>query len=183
MDYTININDFHGPMDLLLHLVKSSKMDIYEINTSVIIEEYLNYIKKMQNLNIDIASEFLVMAATLVHLKSKMLIGIKEENEKEEELEYDINTEEDLKNRIIEYEKYKNMSEIFKELEDKRSDFYTKSPENLSEYKNDAITKDGNVTLKDLVDAFLAYQERINMQKPLQTKITHKEISVEERII
>ena len=152
------------------------------INTSVIIEEYLNYIKKMQNLNIDIASEFLVMAATLVHLKSKMLIGIKEENEKEEELEYDINTEEDLKNRIIEYEKYKNMSEIFKELEDKRSDFYTKSPENLSEYKNDAITKDGNVTLKDLVDAFLAYQERINMQKPLQTKITHKEISVEERI-
>ena len=73
MDYLIDINNFHGPLDLLLHLVKSTEMDIYEINTSVIIEEYLNYINKMQDLNIDVASEFLVMASSLVHLKSKML--------------------------------------------------------------------------------------------------------------
>ena len=182
MDYTVNINDFHGPMDLLLHLVKTAKMDIYEINTSIIIEGYLNFIKKMQDLNIDIASEFLVMAATLVHLKSKLLIGIKDELDNNEELEYDINTEDDLKKRIIEYDKYKNMSEIFKKLEDKRSDFYTKSPESLAEYANTTCVSNGNVTIDDLVDAFLAYQERINMQKPLQTKITKKEISIEERI-
>ena len=182
MDYTVNINDFHGPMDLLLHLVKTAKMDIYEINTSIIIEGYLNFIKKMQDLNIDIASEFLVMAATLVHLKSKLLIGIKDELDNNEELEYDINTEDDLKKRIIEYDKYKNMSEIFKKLEDKRSDFYTKSPESLAEYTNTTCVSNGNVTIDDLVDAFLAYQERINMQKPLQTKITKKEISIEERI-
>ena len=78
MDYKIAINDFEGPLDLLLHLVKEMKMDIYEIDTSVIIEEYLKYIENMQDLNIDIASEFLVMAAELIHLKSKMLLIINE---------------------------------------------------------------------------------------------------------
>ena len=116
MDYLIDINNFHGPLDLLLHLVRSTEMDIYEIDTSVIIEKYLDYIEKMQEINIDIASEFLVMAATLVHLKSKMLIGATEETT-EEEQEFEINSEEDLKNRILEYEKYKNMTEVFKELE------------------------------------------------------------------
>ena len=85
MDYKITINDFEGPLDLLLHLVKEMKMDIYEIDTSVIIEEYLKYIENMQDLNIDIASEFLVMAAELIHLKSKMLLNIKEEAEETDE--------------------------------------------------------------------------------------------------
>ena len=119
MDYLIDINNFHGPLDLLLHLVKSTEMDIYEINTSVIIEEYLNYINKMQDLNIDVASEFLVMASSLVHLKSKMLIGETDEK-KEEENEFEITSEEDLKNKIIEYEKYKTITETFKELEEKK---------------------------------------------------------------
>lgn len=184
MDYLVNINDFHGPLDLLLHLVKTAKMDIYEINTNVIIEEYLAYIEKMQNLNIDIASEFLVMATSLIHLKSKMLLGLKEENEElNNEDEFGINSEEDLKNRIIEYEKYKNVTNIFKDLEDKRSNFYTKSPESLTPYIDETISKDSNVSIDDLVAAFLAYQERLNYQKPLHTKITHRELSVEDKIL
>ena len=75
MKYQVAVNDFEGPMDLLLHLVKEMKMDIYEIQTGVIIEEYLNYIHSLHVLNIDIASEFLVMASELIHLKSKMLIN------------------------------------------------------------------------------------------------------------
>ncbi len=182
MDYLIDINNFHGPLDLLLHLVRSTEMDIYEIDTSVIIEKYLDYIEKMQEVNIDIASEFLVMAATLVHLKSKMLIGATEEVA-EEETEFAINSEEDLKNRILEYEKYKNMTEVFKELEEKRGDFYTKDPMSLKEFTDKTITNDGSVTIDDLVNAFLAYQERINYLKPIHTKITKKEISVEDRIV
>lgn len=182
MDYLIDINNFHGPLDLLLHLVRSTEMDIYEIDTSVIIEKYLNYIEKMQEINIDIASEFLVMAATLVHLKSKMLIGATEETT-EEENEFEINSEEDLKNRILEYEKYKNMTEVFKELEEKRNDFYTKEPMPLKEFTDKTITNDGSVTLEDLINAFLSYQERINYLKPVHTKITKKEINVEDRII
>ncbi len=181
MDYLIDINDFHGPLDLLLHLVRKTEMDIYTIDTSVIIEEYLNYINKMQDLNIDIASEFLVMAASLVHLKSKMLIGSTEEIE-ESENEFEINSEDELKAKIIEYEKYKNMTEIFKELEENRNDFYTKEPVSLKEYTNQTISNDGSVTIDDLVNALLAYQERLNYQKPIHTKITKRELSVEERI-
>ena len=182
MDYLIDIHNFHGPLDLLLHLVRSTEMDIYEIDTNVIIEEYLNYIKKMQDLNIDVASEFLVMAATLVHLKSKMLIGNKDEEENNEE-EYEINSEEELKQRILDYEKYKNMTEVFKELEEKRGDFFTKGPSSLKEYTDKTLTNDGSVTLDDLVNALLAFQDRLNEQKPLHTKITKKELSIEERMI
>lgn len=182
MDYIIDINNFHGPLDLLLHLVKSKEQDIYEIPMSLIIEEYLTYINKMQDLNIDIASEFLVMAASLVYLKSKMLIG-KTEDTPEEENEFDIQSEEDLKNRIIEYEKYKNITEVFKGLEEKRNEFYTKGPTFLKEFTNETVSNDGSVTIEDLVKAFLAYKERINDQKPINTRITRKELSVEDRMV
>ena len=168
MDYKITINDFEGPLDLLLHLVKEMKMDIYEIDTSVIIEEYLKYIENMQDLNIDIASEFLVMAAELIHLKSKMLLNIKEEAE-------------DLKNKIIEYEKFKNMSEIFKSLEETRNEVYTKVPENLSKITDTTITNDGSISLQDLIDAFTSFQSRLKYSKPLNTRITKKELSVAKR--
>ncbi len=182
MEYLVDIENFHGPLDLLLHLVRSQEMDIYEINTSVIIESYLNYINKLQDLNINIASEFLVMAATLIHLKSKMLLGTTEEKD-EEENEFSINNEEDLKNRLIEYEKIKNITGKFKELEEKRLDFYTKTPLNIKEYSDTSLINDGSVTTDDLVNAFLAYQERINYQKPITTRITKKELSIEDRII
>lgn len=181
MDYIVDINDFHGPLDLLLHLVKSSEMDIYSINTSLIIEKYLEYINKMQDLNIDIASSFIVMAATLIHLKSKMLIGKLDENE-EEDNEFDINSEEDLKNRIIEYEKYKNMTEVFKELEENRNKFYTKAPVSLKEFTDSVLTNDGSITTDDLVNAFLMFKERIALEKPVNTKITRRELSVEDKI-
>ena len=179
LDYKITINDFEGPLDLLLHLVKETKMDIYEIDTSVIIEEYLKYIESMQDLNIDIASEFLVMAAELIHLKSKMLINIKEETEETDE--YSINSEEDLKNKIIEYEKFKNMSELFKDLEATRSEVYTKVPENLAKITDTTLVNDGSVTIDDLMNAFLAYQQRLKLAKPVNTRITKKELSVSDR--
>lgn len=182
MDYLVDIKNFHGPLDLLLHLVRSKEQDIYEINTSEIIEEYLHYINKMQDLNIDIASEFLVMAASLIHLKSRMLLGATEEPT-EEENEFQIQSEEDLKEKILEYEKYKNMTSLFKELEEKRSDFYTKTPSSLKEFTDQKVTNDGSVTLEDLIQAFLDYQKRINYQKPVQTKITRKELHVEDQII
>jgi len=96
MNYHISINNFEGPLDLLLHLVKEMKMDIYEINTNIIIEEYLKYIHSLQELNIDIASDFLVMASELIHLKSKMLIG----KSLEEEIIYQQEIVDKLKNYL-----------------------------------------------------------------------------------
>ena len=75
MIYNFCINDFEGPLDVLLHLVKESKMDIYEINISSIIDQYLDFIHNLEDNNIDIASEYLVMASELIHLKSKLLLN------------------------------------------------------------------------------------------------------------
>lgn len=179
MDYKITINDFEGPLDLLLHLIKETKMNIYEVDMSIIIEEYLKYVESMQDLNIDVASEFLVMAAELIHLKSKMLINIKDEVEESDE--YSINSEEDLKQKLAEYEKFKNMSELFKNLEESRKEVYTKVPENLKDIADSNLTNDGSISLQDLLDAFLEYKKRLAYQRPINTKITKKELSVSDR--
>lgn len=176
----IMINDFEGPLDLLLHLVKTSKMDIYEISTTYIIEEYLKYINAMQDLNIDVASEYLVMAAELIHLKSKMLINLEDEEENADD-EFTISSEEDLKRRIIEYEKYKKSTDSFRKLEENRKEYLTRSPENISEYSKD-IKYNMDLSIEDLINAFLEYRKRLDKEKPLETKITRKELSVKERI-
>lgn len=174
------INDFEGPLDLLLHLVKSSKMDIYQIDTYVVIEKYLEFINTLDKNDLDDASEYLVMAAELIHLKSKLLIN--EQLEEETDDEYSINSEEDLKNKLIEYEKYKELSDTFRKMEENRKDYYTKIPENISEYKDKTrLTNDGSITIEDLVNAFLELQKREEYHRPLNTRITKKEISVEKK--
>jgi len=180
MNYHISINNFEGPLDLLLHLVKEMKMDIYEINTNIIIEEYLKYIHSLQELNIDIASDFLVMASELIHLKSKMLIGKSLEEEKEES-DFQITSEEDLKNKIIEYQKYKEITKSLKKLEEKRGEIYTKVPEKLKDFLEQPKLINENLTVDDLIKAFLNLQERLHFKEPINTKITKKEISVESR--
>lgn len=181
MEYTFSINDFEGPLDLLLHLVKTSKMDIYEIDIRVIIEEYLEFIEQTKQKNIDIASSYLVMAAELIHLKSKMLVH-DEEKEVTDDDEFAIQSEEDLKNKIIEYEKYKKISEAFLELEDKRNNFYTKSPSNLSDLSIDTKGQIGDITIDDLIRALKNFKSREKYLKPLETKITKREYSVERRM-
>jgi len=177
----ITINDFEGPLDLLLHLVKTSKMDIYEINTTYIIEEYLKYINAMQDLNIDVASEYLVMAAELIHLKSKMLINLDDEESVEDD-EYSISSEDELKQRLLDYEKYKKSTESFRQLEENRKEYLTRSPENISEYAKE-IKYNMDLSIQDLINAFLEYRKRLDNEKPLETKITRKELSVKDRIV
>lgn len=106
--YAIKTADFEGPLDLLCHLIDKNKMNINDIKISDITDQYLEYIKKIEEMNLDITSEFLVMASTLLYLKSKSLLP-KQEND-EEEL-----TEEELIRRIIEYKKYKEITNKLKE--------------------------------------------------------------------
>ncbi len=172
------IGDFEGPLDLLLHLIKKSKVEIFDIEISDITNKYLNYIKEMSDMNLDIASEYLVMAAELIEIKSRKLLPIKKEDEETEE---EINPEEELKRRLIEYKKYKESTEVFKELEEKRSNYYTKAPEILQKYSNEKFENDGSVGVVDLIDAFKKLLERQEYNKPMNTKITRKELSVKER--
>lgn len=105
--YEIKIENFEGPLDLLVHLIDKNKMDIYDIKISEITEQYIDYLRKMEDMNLVVTSEFAIMASTLLYLKSKKLLPKHEENE--EEL-----TEEELIRRIIEYKKYKEISSSLK---------------------------------------------------------------------
>ncbi len=178
----LQLQDFEGPFDLLLHLVRISKMDIYTINISEIINQYIDFINSIDKNDIDKSSEYLVVSSELIHLKSKMLINKNEEEEENTEDEFSIKSEEDLREKLIEYEKYKNMTEVFRTLEENRADYYTKMPENLKEYVDEEKIINSDVSLNDLLEAFIGMQKRINFQKPLTTKITRKEYSVKEKI-
>ena len=181
MTYNFTINDFEGPLDLLLHLVKESKMDIYEINIHEIINQYLDFIHSLEENNIDVASEYLVMASELVHLKSKLLINRQDEEENIED-EFSFNSEEDLKNKLLEYEKYKEITSNFQELEEKRSEVYTKLPESLMEYIDKDIYKTGELDINELFNAYKLFIERQKLSKPLNTKITKKELNIDDKI-
>ena len=172
------IGDFEGPLDLLLHLIKKSKMEIFDIEISEITKEYLEYIEKMTELNLDIASEYLVMASELVEIKSRKLLPTLFKNEEEVEE----NPEEELKKRLIEYKKYKESTEVFRDLEKNRSSYYTKAPEIIKKYSNETLVNDGSIGVVDLLDAFKKLLERQNHNKPLNTKIARKELSVKERV-
>ena len=172
------INDFEGTLDLLLHLIRSSKMDIYDINIESITKQYLDFINNNKDLSMDDSSEYLVMAAELIHLKSKLLLN---KNDDEEDDEYEFNNEEDLRNRLIEYERIKGITDSFKDLEDKRSEFYTKLPSDLSEFKQEEKLNYGENDIDDLINAFELFLSRQKLNKPLNTKIMKKELSVKER--
>lgn len=180
MTYNFCINDFEGPLDLLLHLIRSSKMDIYDINIESITKQYLSFIESELDLSVDDKSEYLVMAAELIHLKSKILLN-KNDDKSEEDEAYELNSEEDLRNKLLEYEKVKELTETFHELEDKRSNFFTKLPSDLKEFKTEDTTLDPDIDLDDLINAFELFLERQKLNKPLNTKITKRELSVTDR--
>lgn len=174
MEANFVINDFEGPLDLLLHLIKTSKMDIYDIKIEEITAQYLDFINKMNELNLDVASEYLVMASELTLIKSKMLLPRQDEEEEEED------PRENLVNRLIEYQRYKDMIDEFKSLEKERKDIFTKDPMNLYEY-SDPIKNDGDITLDNLVEALNKFLQRKEDEKPLETKIARKELLVTDR--
>lgn len=180
MDYKFVINDFEGPLDLLLHLIKTSEMSIYDIKIEKITKQYLDFINSMENMNLSIASEYLVMASELIEIKSRMLLPNKKDMDEDE---YEEDPRENLINRLIEYKKYKDMIDTFKALEEERQDIFTKEPINLSEYRTEEVTNDGGLSLDDLLNALNNFLKRKEDEKPISTKITKKEISVKDRTV
>ena len=176
MDY-ISIDNFEGPLDLLLHLVKESNIDILDIKIEEITDKYLNYINHEKELNIDISSSYLVMAAELMYLKSKSLLPL---NKKEDDIEDDEEiTREKLINKLLEYKKYKEMTPVFRELEEKRKKIYIKAPEKVSNYVEHNLH--GEESIDNLVEAFKKFLNRKDLEKPLETTITKREYSVRKR--
>lgn len=129
----IRLDNFSGPLDLLLHLIKSHEMDIYDIRIVEITEQYLSVIEQMQHLDLDIAGEFLLMAATLLHIKSRMLLPVSDEVSDEDE-----DPRAELVKRLLEYQRYKEAAEIFQNLPQLERDVFTAQFQ-ISDY----ITDDG----------------------------------------
>ena len=169
------IDEFEGPMDLLLHLIKKDNIDIIDISIEKITKQYLDYIEEMENLNLDIASEYLIMAAELLEIKSSKLLPKQENDEVEEDLEAN------FINRLIEYKQYKEITQQFKELEENRKEVYTKIPDSLNEYKQNSTIDLGDTTIADLIAAMNNFLSRKELEKPLNTKITTKEYNIDER--
>lgn len=141
MEYKIKIEAFQGPMDLLLHLIDKAEIDIYDIPINIIAEQFIEYIRAMEELNLEIASEFLLMAATLLEIKSKMLLPQEADDSEEETEEEDPRAE--LIRRIVEYKKYKEAAEDFKELESIYSKMFFKPREESNDYVDDEVVLTG----------------------------------------
>ncbi|WP_409270520.1 segregation/condensation protein A [Neobacillus sp. SCS-31] len=187
MHYNVKLDTFEGPLDLLLHLINTLEIDIYDIPVAQITEQYLLYIHTMKELKLDLASEYLVMAATLLAIKSKMLLPKQEEELFDEGLEngFEEDPRNELVERLIEYKKFKEAALDLKGFEEERSLIYTKAPSDLSEFQKEAITQRAlapSVSLYDMLAAFQKLMRRKRLQKPLATKIARQEISIEKRM-
>lgn len=179
MDIEFKINDFEGPLDLLLHLIKESKMDIMNIEIELITKQYMDFLNKQEKMNLEVSSEYLVLACELLEIKSKMLIPNNKDLEEDVE---EVDPRGDLVNRLLEYQAYKDITKVLQEKELLRKDIYTKLPENINNYvdtNNQEIH--GDFSLDDLVNAFKNYYQRKIDNRPLNTKVTVNEISVSSR--
>ncbi|WP_406590201.1 segregation/condensation protein A [Bacillus atrophaeus] len=184
LEYQVKIDSFEGPLDLLLHLINRLEIDIYDIPVAKITEQYLLYVHTMRELELDIASEYLVMAATLLSIKSRMLLPKQEEELFEDELLEEEDPREELIEKLIEYRKYKDAAKDLKEREEERQKSFTKAPSDLSEYAKEVKQTEQklSVTVYDMLGAFQKVLNRKKIARPTETTITRQEIPIEDRM-
>lgn len=174
MEYKFKALEFVGPLDLLLHLIKTEDMDIFNINIADLADQYLRYIENLDSLDLNVDSEYLTIASELIHLKSRELLPHEEDDD-----------EEDLKvefiNRLVEYKKYKEVSDKLKDLAGDRQELFGRLPNSLDEFYNKDVNISDDISLDDLLNAFIKFQEKKEALKPLNTVVTKKEYSVHKR--
>ncbi len=176
MSYTVTLENFEGPLDLLLYLVRKNEIDIQEIPIITITEQYIDYIDMMKAMNLDVAGEFLVMAATLMYLKSRALLP---KNECDDETEEELQTLDDLKRQLLEYEQYKEAAQRLKEQNILERNVFVRS------LFDDPVPAEGETlqeaSIFDLISAFKNLIERIDEKQALM-EVDIEHISVKDRI-
>ncbi|PLT28279.1 segregation/condensation protein A [Peribacillus deserti] len=185
MIYNVKTEAFEGPLDLLLHLINRLEIDIYDIPVADITDQYLNYIHAMKELELDVASEYLVMAATLLAIKSKMLLPKYEEHHFEEDASFEMESDprDELVEKLLEYRAFKDAADQFKQMEQDRGLVFTKPPSDLSEFAASAeMERELDVSLYDMLGALQKLLRRKKLQKPVYAKIEKQEISIETRM-
>ncbi|MFT9495584.1 segregation and condensation protein A [Anaerosolibacter sp.] len=184
MTYNVKLETFEGPFDLLYHLIEKAEVDIYNIPIAQITDQYIQYIQDMQKFDLEVTSEFLVMAATLIEIKSKMLLPNKHEEQLVIAID-EIDPRQDLIARLIEYKKYKTAAEEFKKREDVFKKIFYKSQEQLDQYiKYDDIEL-VEMDLNTLISAFNKLLEKRKNHSKLQAyvdEIQRDEVTIEDKI-
>jgi segregation and condensation protein A len=175
-NFRIELPNFEGPLDLLLHLIRKHELDILDLPISFITDKYLEYLGLMQNLNLDIASEYLVMAATLAHIKSKMLLPRPPEDQDDDELD-ELDPRAELIRRLLEYQKYKTVAADLGERAIAGRDVFSRG--------TPPPTADGpaplaQVSVFKLLDALKKVAERVNATFSLE--VDAEQMSIQERI-
>jgi|SRR5579884_70090 len=171
--YEVKVGTFEGPLELLLHLIKKNEINIYDIPIALITQQYIETLDLMKSLNLSIAGEFLVMAATLIHIKSKTLLPPSESEDVEEE-----DPRQELVARLLEYQKFKDAAERLEERESLWRDIFRKEP-SPSELLPEEIPLT-DLSLYNLLDALKNVLSRIPDKKVLQ--VTIDELTVKERM-
>jgi segregation and condensation protein A len=175
-DYPVRLLNFEGPLDLLLHLIRKHELDIYDIPISVVTRQYLEYLDLMEELDLDLVGEFLVMAATLIHIKSRMLLPRPDPTQDD--------TAEDpreaLVRRLLEHQRFKAAAELLHEKEIQRSAQWGRPDERVAEVVGEAPEREVEVDLFSLMTAFRQVLDRAR-QRP-RVLLPPEQISIEDRI-
>jgi len=176
-DYPVRLENFEGPLDLLLHLIRKQEVDIYDIPILLITRQYLDYLDLMKELDLDVAGEFLVMAATLIHIKARTLVP-REEIEVEDDGDAE-DPRDALVRRLIEHQKYKAAAELLHEKETVRSAQWGLPDERLSDLAGEPFERDLEVDLFGLLQAFQAVLTRARARPGVPLPAEQK--SIEQR--
>lgn len=181
--FKITIDNFEGPLDLLCFLISKNKMSIFDISLSKITDEYIEYLNKMQDMNLDIATEFLVMASNLLYIKSKKLLPVIEPEDEEED---DVLTEEELINRIIEYKQYKEKIEDFKEMYAQNFGSFEKQAETIK-VKREFDKESFKISLDNFYNIYQNImnknQEKINKKaKDVDNIVTYEKVTIRSKV-
>ncbi|ETT81219.1 segregation/condensation protein A [Viridibacillus sp. FSL R5-0477] len=185
MSYEVKLEAFEGPLDLLLHLIHRLEIDIYDIPMAELTAQYMEHIRAMQVLELNEASEYLVMAASLLAIKSKMLLPIHEGELDETEFDMDEpDPREELVARLIEYRKFKDAAVNLKDLESSRAQYFTRPPADLSAFApaEQLALFETSVNVFDMVGAFQKMLRRKHLKAPLTTKITRHDVSIKDQM-
>lgn len=181
--FQLELGVFEGPLDLLLHLINQLEIDIYDIPIVDITDQYMNYLHQMQTIQIDVASEYFVMAATLMRIKSELLVP---RNENQVQFEEDFYDEEDprqhLVDLLLEYKQIKEVVPKFEERSKDRAGYFGKDPSNLSEYQETVELKNKGLSIHDLSIVFQEILERHFLETPHPTTIEADEVTVLEKM-
>lgn len=173
MNYRVKLEVFEGPLDLLLHLIKKEEVDVYDIPVARITDEYLQYLNLFETMNLDLAGEYLVMAATLTHIKSRMLLPLSEDDADEP----DDDPRADLVHQLIEYQRFREAAVALGERPVLERDVFRRDATVPENDQGDGIRL-RDVTIADLLEAFREVMER-SLRESFH-EVIHEEISIEE---